>query len=99
MVVAYRMNRLSYALVQRMLQVPYVSLPNNLLGRHQVPEYLQEKASPEALSKALLALLQQPERAQQQVQPFAAMHRQLRCNSVARVADIVLETTYAKQKH
>ncbi|VAW82362.1 Lipid-A-disaccharide synthase, partial [hydrothermal vent metagenome] len=44
MVVAYRMNVLSYALVRHMLQVPYVSLPNNLLGRHQVPEYLQEQA-------------------------------------------------------
>ncbi len=97
MLVAYRMNRLSYSLVQRMLRVPYVSLPNNLLGRCQVPEFLQEQANPETLSRALLKLLQQPELALQQVQPFAEIHRQLSCNSVAHVADIVEETVSEQQ--
>ena len=96
MVVAYRMNPLSYALVRRMLKVPYVSLPNNLLGRYQVPEYLQREANPETLSRELLTLLQQPERAAQQVQPFAAVQRDLRRNAAARVADIVLETINAR---
>jgi len=96
MVVAYRMNPLSYALVRRMLKVPYVSLPNNLLGRYQVPEYLQREANPETLSRELLTLLQQPELAAQQVQPFAAVQRDLRRNAAARVADIVLETINAR---
>jgi lipid-A-disaccharide synthase len=95
MVVAYRMNPLSYALARRMLKVPYVSLPNNLLGRYQVPEYLQRDANPETLSRELLALLQQPDRAVQQVQPFAAVHQDLRRNAAARVANIVLETINA----
>ncbi len=99
MVVAYRMNPLSYALVRRMLAVPWVSLPNNLLGRKQVPEFLQGEANPENLSRELLTLLQQPELAAQQVQPFAAVHRDLRRNAAARVADIVLETANASDSN
>ncbi len=99
MVVAYRMNPLSYALARRMLNVPYVSLPNNLLGRRQVPEYLQKDANPESLSRALLTLLQQPEQAARQVEPFAAVQQQLRNNAVARVAAITLETLGAADTH
>lgn len=95
MLVAYRMNPLSYALVRRMLDVPWVSLPNNLLGRQQVPEFLQADANPDTLSVELLALLRQPERAEQQVQSFAAIHKDLRRGAAARVADIVLETVNA----
>lgn len=90
MVVAYRMHPLSYALVKRMLRVPYVSLPNNLLGRGQVPEYLQAAATPTQLSAALLQLLQDPDSAARQIEPFAKVRASLRRGSAARVADIVL---------
>jgi lipid-A-disaccharide synthase len=99
MVVAYRMNPLSYALARRLLKVPYVSLPNNLLGRRQVPEYLQKDANPESLARELLTLLQQPEQAARQVEPFAAVQRELRNNAVARVAGITLETIGAPDRH
>jgi len=91
MVVAYRLHPLSYALISRMLQVPYVSLPNNLLGTMQVPEYLQDEARPERLASALLELLQQPEKAAQQVEPFAGVHRQLRLDAAQQTAIKVIE--------
>ncbi|MEA3244049.1 MAG: lipid-A-disaccharide synthase, partial [Pseudomonadota bacterium] len=50
MVVAYRLHPLSYQLVSHLLRVPYVSLPNHLLGMMQVPEYLQADATPEKLA-------------------------------------------------
>ena len=56
MVVAYRLHPLSYQLVSRLLRVPYVSLPNHLLGRRQVPEYLQADVTPEKLAAARKAL-------------------------------------------
>jgi lipid-A-disaccharide synthase len=91
MVVAYRLHPLSYQLVRRLLQVPHVSLPNILLGRPQVPEYLQSAASPGRLAPALLELLQQPETAARQVAPFAALHRTLSRDSASRAAELVLQ--------
>jgi len=37
----------------RMLHVPYVSLPNNLLGTGQVPEYLQSAATLQAAQQVI----------------------------------------------
>jgi len=91
MVVAYRMHPISYALASRMLRVPYVSLPNNLLGTAQVPEYLQSAATPQQLSASVLELLQQPEKAARQIEPFARVHQQLRTNAAQQAAQHVIE--------
>jgi lipid-A-disaccharide synthase len=91
MVVAYRLHPLSYQLVSRLLRVPYVSLPNHLLGRRQVPEYLQADVTPEKLAAALLDLLQHPQKAQQQIEPFAGVHRQLQRNAAQRAAQHIIE--------
>ncbi|MEA2079215.1 MAG: lipid-A-disaccharide synthase, partial [Pseudomonadota bacterium] len=91
MVVAYRLHPLSYQLVSRLLRVPYVSLPNHLLGMMQVPEYLQADATPEKLAGALLELLEHPQKAAQQIEPFARVHRQLRQNAAQRAALHVIE--------
>ena len=91
MVVAYRMHPLSYAMASRMLHVPYVSLPNNLLGAGQVPEYLQSAATPPQLAAAVLELLQQPDKAVRQIEPFARMHEQLQTNAALQVAQQVIE--------
>jgi len=96
MVVAYRLHPLSYLLVRPLLRVPYVSLPNNLLGRRQVPEFLQSEATPEQLSGALLALLQDPAAAARQVEPFDALHASLRRDAAGQVADAVLERICAQ---
>ncbi len=90
MVVAYRMHPLSYALASRMLHVPYVSLPNNLLGTGQVPEYLQSAATPQRLAAAVLELLQQPDKAARQIEPFARVHEQLQTKAALQVAQQVM---------
>ncbi len=91
MLVAYRLHPLSVALVKWMLKSPYVSLPNHLLGRMQVPEYLQNDATPSRLAEGLLALLQDPERAAAQVAPFAAVHSDLKRGAADRAAQHILE--------
>jgi lipid-A-disaccharide synthase len=96
MVVAYRLHPLSYLLVRRLLRVPYVCLPNNLLNRAQVPELLQSEATPSRLAGALLELLQNPGEASRQVAPFAALHDELRCDSARQVAAAVLERLSAE---
>lgn len=91
MVVAYRMHPLTYRLVRRLLRAPYVSLPNILLARAQVPEYLQDAATPHRLADALLHLLQDPVAAAAQVAPFADLHRELRRDSARQAAALVLQ--------
>ena len=57
MVVAYRVGALTAAIARRLLRVPYVALPNILLGRELVPEKLQAACTASELSEALDALL------------------------------------------
>ena len=91
MIVAYRLHPFTYPLVKRMLKVPFVSLPNLLLGGKQVPEYLQNDAEPRRLAAALLELLEDPQQAARQTQAFQAVHHELRQQAAERAAALVLE--------
>jgi lipid-A-disaccharide synthase len=59
-VVAYRVNPITAAIVRRLVRVRFASLVNLLAEREVAPEYLQEKATPEALAEALDQLLDGP---------------------------------------
>ena len=50
MVVAYRIGGLTYALANRLMTVPYMTLVNILLERRAIPEFKQYDATPEALA-------------------------------------------------
>jgi lipid-A-disaccharide synthase len=65
LVVAYRMNALSYAMAKRLVKVPHIALANLIAGERVAPELIQEGATPEALAEAVLPLLDpaSPERA------------------------------------
>ena len=60
-IISYKVNKLTGAIARRMLKIRHVSLINILLDREVQPEYLQENATPEALSDALYTLLQDPD--------------------------------------
>lgn len=59
-VLAYRVNRITAAIVRRMLKVPYAGLVNILDNREAMPEFLQEKCRPDTLAEALGRLLESP---------------------------------------
>ncbi len=90
MVVAYKMHPLSYRLIKRSLRVPHVSLPNLLAGRALVPEFLQDQARPEALSQALLDLLDKASSRLAQTTHFAAIRDQLTQGASERAARQIL---------
>lgn len=56
-VVAYRLNKLSYKMAQRMVTVQHMHLVNILLSRRVVPEFLQDDCKPEQMAAAALDLL------------------------------------------
>ncbi|HUZ74828.1 MAG TPA: lipid-A-disaccharide synthase [Stellaceae bacterium] len=56
-VVAYRVNRLTHALVKRIVRIRYANLLNLVLGREAVPELIQANCSPDRLAAAAARLL------------------------------------------
>jgi lipid-A-disaccharide synthase len=77
MVIAYNMHWLSWQMMRRKKLQPWVGLPNILCRDFVVPEFLQTAATPQALSKALLDWLAQPEKIYALQQRFTALHTQL----------------------
>lgn len=60
MVVAYKLGWLTYKLMRPFISVKHVTLVNIILDREAVPEFIQEKCTPEALTDALKRLFLEP---------------------------------------
>lgn len=95
MVVAYRLAPLTFWILKRMVKSPYISLPNLLAQRLLVPELLQDDATPEALAKTLLPLIDGGE---EQTRGFDDIHRTLRRDASNQAADAVLTLIGHKQE-
>jgi lipid-A-disaccharide synthase len=85
-VIAYRMPRLSWWMMRNRGYLPYVGLPNILAGEFIVPEFLQDEATPENLSQAVLNLLFDGTVRSRLETRFAALARELRQDSAERIA-------------
>jgi len=89
MVVAYRLNKFTYWLMQRLLKTPYVSLPNLLANKALVPELIQDAANPDNIAKAVVERL--PADVQESLtHEFNVLHDALRLNASEEAADAVL---------
>ncbi len=86
MVVAYKMAPLGFRILSWLVKTPYISLPNLLAGKLLVPELLQNEATPEKLSAAVMNYFENPEETQQLVNTFAEMHTNLKRGASARAA-------------
>ncbi len=91
MVIAYRMQWLSWRMANGKRLLPWVGLPNILCNEGLVPEFLQEQVQPEALARSVLAWLDDPAAVQRLEQRFADLHHELR-------QDMPTLSTHAIQK-
>ena len=91
MVIVYKMSPLTWKIMRRMLYMPYVGLPNILAGEFLVDELMQDAATPEAISDALLALVRDTARQKRQVERFGEIHLTLRQDNATKSAQAVLE--------
>lgn len=91
MVIAYKMQWLSWRMANGKRLLPWVGLPNILCNEGLVPEFLQEQVQPEALAQAVLAWLDDPASVQRLEQRFTALHHALR-------QDMPTLSTHAIQK-
>lgn len=78
MVIAYRMNALSWQILKRMRYQPWVGLPNILCEDFVVPERLQGEADPATLAADVLGWLDAPARADALARRFTELHHLLR---------------------
>lgn len=90
MVVAYKVSNMTYRIFRKMIKVDYIALANLLSKTPRVPEFIQDDATPEQLSQALLALMSDDQLAQQQTDTFMDIHLQLRQNASVKAAEAVL---------
>jgi lipid-A-disaccharide synthase len=62
MIIVYKISPLSYQLGKALIRVPHIGLVNLIAGKRLAPELIQQQASPEAIAKEALTLLNSPER-------------------------------------
>jgi len=91
MVVTYRVSTVSYWLMRAFSHINLYAMPNNLAGRHLVPELLQDDAVPESLGKTVERYLARPLYAREALQSFESLAAKLRGNASERAAQAVLE--------
>jgi len=90
MVITYRMARLSWRMMKNRGYLPYVGLPNILAGEFIVPEFLQDEATPENLSQALLNLLFDAGVRERLERRFTAIAGELRRDSAGLIASALV---------
>lgn len=89
MVIAYRMNALSWQIMKRKGLQPWVGLPNILCRDFVVPELLQGGAHPPALAAAVLDWLESPARMAAIEAKFTALHHELRRDTATLASDAI----------
>ena len=91
-VAIYRLGRISYAIVNslNLLKLTHFTLPNLLTETPLVPEFIQDKARPDDIAKAVIELLDDPDRRRSIGERFARLRTELAQDTDQRAADAVV---------
>jgi lipid-A-disaccharide synthase len=91
-VAAYRLAPMTWFMARHLFRVrlAHVTLPNLLTEEPLVPEFLQHDAEPEALARAVISLLDDPERRALISARFARLREELALDADQRAADAVV---------
>lgn len=89
MILMYRLSPVSFAIARTLVRVPFIGMPNLILGEGIVPELIQDDVSPERIATEASALLFDPERAARMRADLGRVRRELGSPGAAgRAADI-----------
>jgi lipid-A-disaccharide synthase len=91
MVITYKVPSFSWFILKRLRYLPFVGLPNILCGQFVVPELLQENATSENLSHALIEIMNDKKRRSEIAKKFSNIHHSLRQNTQKRILSIISE--------
>jgi lipid-A-disaccharide synthase len=95
MVIAYRMNALSWQMMKRMRYQAWVGLPNILCRDFVVPERIQGEADPATLAADVLAWLDAPARTDALTSRFTELHHVLRRDTARTATDAIAKILQA----
>ncbi len=91
MVIIYKVSTSTYLLGRILIRIPHVGLPNIVLGRMAMPEYLQNEVQAERVAADILRMLTDSEYATELKTDLAEVVRRLgRPGAVDRAADLVI---------
>lgn len=68
MIVAYKINWLSFLLISLLIKVRWISLINIIANKEIIPEFIQSNCNPQSIATALIDLLTKPEKAERQLE-------------------------------
>jgi lipid-A-disaccharide synthase len=89
MVITYSVHWLNWLYMRGRALQPWFGLPNILNRRFVVPELIQDQATPDALAREALALLDDPARCDEIAANFHQLHLSLRQNTAQRASDAI----------
>ena len=78
MAVFYRLAPITHLIASRIVDVPYVALPNLLAGKRLVPEAIQNEATEAAVESQILNYFSDPDAFEESLRQFDSLHRELR---------------------
>lgn len=91
MVVAYKLNWLSYFIVRLLAKIPYAALPNILAGKMLVAECMQADCKPRIIARELSALIRSEEKQLELQGRFGELAATLRKDANRQAATAVLQ--------
>ncbi|URJ28453.1 lipid-A-disaccharide synthase [Candidatus Blochmannia vicinus (nom. nud.)] len=92
MVVAYRMNPLTFMLAKYLINTPWISLPNLLAGHELVKEFIQNDCFPKNLAQTLINVLNYNDNQRMMLlKKFRQLHYSIKYNADDRAAHAVLK--------
>jgi len=95
MVIAYRMNPLTYQLARHLVDVEHIGLVNLIAGERVAPEFVQDAGTPESLSQALLPLLREGDARSRMIAQLKAVRARLSASDARPAAEHVADLAAA----
>ena len=87
MLVAYKSSWLEFTIYKMVRLIKFISLPNILLNREVVPEFLQDNLSPEILSQKVFEILDDKKYQSNLKKDFNSLHKSLKRNTSQLIYD------------
>lgn len=92
MIVVYKMSRLSWHILRKLVRLELSGLPNVIAGREIVPELLQNQVTAERITPIALELLQNSEKREEQQESLRWVYKQLgEPGAAQRTAQLILD--------
>ena len=96
MVVAYKINIVSFFLIKLLIKVLWISLINIIANKNVIPEFIQFNCNPRAIATGLINLLTKPQKAQEQLEESRKVLDQLGFKNTIKPSDLAAKLIATK---